>query len=238
MGWIKTKVGLRTRLIRRRSGYKDNVKQIDNVKQHANVLLCKKTANLQRYWRSVTSDGLLPDMRYLVLDSLHLGTTTHLVEKCGVKLRDIDICSDGIEFDRQGYTGKLSTFLAKSSKTYDVVYFDFCGLLTTEENMLSVERLFSRGMLETASVFAITFATRSSKKIGYFHENTFGAFIKVQQIAMKYGYHFGDTETVHNKKVSTYLSRCIHVKDALKKNGGINLDEQGRSPDRWVLGEF
>ena len=79
---------------------------------------------------------------------------------------------------------------------------------------------------------------RSSKKIGYFHENTFGAFIKVQQIAMKYGYHFGDTETVHNKKVSTYLSRCIHVKDALKKNGGINLDEQGRSPDRWVLGEF
>ena len=98
MGWIKTKVGLRTRLIQRRSGYKDNAKQIDNV------LLCKKTANLQRYWRSVTSDGLLPDMRYLVLDSLHLGTTTHLFEKCGVKLRDIDICSDGIEFDRQGYT--------------------------------------------------------------------------------------------------------------------------------------
>jgi hypothetical protein len=252
--WIQHSVAIETRYTRaavaaRKSGksaYDDDRKTTDPIKNRANSVVCAYTLDLHNYYRSIIKmknmiRPFIRNMRYLVLDALYLGTTTRLVNDCGVPLSNIYVCSNEIEFRGHinSFTGRLVDYLLTldpNDVKFDVLFLDFCGNLS-KENLEALELLFKKRLLDVVGILAITLSYRNgNKSAAYNREHTFGGLMKLKALALKYGYYIGLSEPVENVKhgMCTYVCKFLDFEDAMHHREGFNLDGENLGPDNWV----
>lgn len=252
--WIKHSVAIETRYTRAavaarksgRSAYDDDRKTTDPIKNRANSVVCAYTLDLHNYYRSIIKkknmiSPFIRNLRYLVLDALYLGTTTRLVNDCGVPLSNVYVCSNEIEFrgHMNSFTGRLVDYLLTldpNDVMFDVLFLDFCGNLS-KENLEALELLFKKRLLDVVGILAITLSYRNgNRSAAYNREHTFGGLMKLKALALKYGYYIGLSEPVENVKhgMCTYVCKFLDFKDAMHHREGFNLDGENLGPDNWV----
>jgi hypothetical protein len=187
----------------------------------------------------------------LVLDGLHLGSTTALVEQGLVPLSNIDIVSKTVKMRPKSstvetghlYSGLLSDFLTKElpvhSRRYECIAMDFNGGWPGEkrENIRCVQAAFMNNAFMDVSSLAVTCSYRNgpNSPSQYIAQMVDTVRRDIGDIARINGYSVHEKEYIDHNSSFTLFYKVIFPPTAMHKTQCIFQDDNGDYAMDWLI---